>query len=63
MLFRSAIATGAIIPISFLVLEQIPATAALAKEIGPYKSGLSSFVLTALSMVVFSKLKTVLKRV
>ena len=59
----AAIATGAIIPISFLVLEQIPATAALAKEIGPYKSGLSSFVLTALSMVVFSKLKTVLKRV
>jgi len=35
----AAIIFGAIIPVSFLVMEQLPATVELAKRIGPYRSG------------------------
>ncbi len=38
----AAIALGATCPIAYLVMEQLPATAGLAKVIGPYWSGLWS---------------------
>lgn len=52
-----AIIVGCVIPISFLVLQQIPSTAGLADQIGPYKSAISAYVLTAVAMVVGSKIK------
>jgi SSS family solute:Na+ symporter len=52
-----AIIFGALIPLSFLALQQIPATAALAKTIGPYYSGIAAYVAAGTAMVVGSLLK------
>jgi len=48
---------AAAIPVAFLVLEKTPATKDLAKQIGPYYSGIAAYVSSALAMVVFSLLK------
>lgn len=52
-----AIFFGALIPISFLVLEQVRATEALAKKIGPYYSGISTYLIAGAAMVIGSLLK------
>jgi len=53
----AAIFFGALIPIGFLVMQQVPATQALAEKIGPYYSGIAAYVITALAMVIGSLLK------
>ena len=53
----ASIIVSAIIPISYLVMEQLPATAALAKSIGPYYSGIATYLLSGVAMVVGSLLK------
>jgi SSS family solute:Na+ symporter len=53
----AAILFGALIPASFLVLEQIPATVGLAKRIGPYYSGIATYLIVGAAMVVGSYLK------
>ena len=53
----AAIFCGAVIPTSFLILEQLPATAEMAKQIGPYYPGIAAYVATAIAMVVGSLLK------
>jgi SSS family solute:Na+ symporter len=53
----AAIVFGAIIPVSFLVIEQLPSTAALAKKIGPYYSGIATYLLVGAAMIVGSLLK------
>jgi SSS family solute:Na+ symporter len=53
----ASIIVGAVIPVSFLVMEKLPATAALAKQIGPHYSGIAAFVGTGLAMVIGSLLK------
>jgi SSS family solute:Na+ symporter len=53
----AAIAVGAIIPLAYLIMEQIPQTAELAGRIGPYYSGIAAFVGAGLAMVVGSLLK------
>jgi SSS family solute:Na+ symporter len=53
----AAITFGALIPTSFLVLEQIPSTAALAKKIGPYYSGIATYLIVGAAMIVGSLLK------
>jgi SSS family solute:Na+ symporter len=53
----AAILISAVIPITYLVIEQLPSTAALAKSIGPYYSGIATYFLSALAMVVGSFLK------
>jgi SSS family solute:Na+ symporter len=53
----ASIIVSAIIPVSYLVMEQLPATATLAKSIGPYYSGIATYVLSAAAMVVGSSLK------
>ncbi|MCC6795274.1 MAG: sodium:solute symporter family protein [Candidatus Hydrogenedentes bacterium] len=53
----AAIILGAIVPVSYLVMEQLPATAGFAKAIGPNWSGIATFIATALAMVVGSYLK------
>lgn len=53
----AAILISAALPVTYLVMEQVPSTAALAKSIGPYYSGIATYVLSAVAMVVGSLLK------
>ena len=52
-----AIVFGGILPVGYLVLEQVPATRALAASIGPYCSGLAAYAGAALAMIIGSLLK------
>jgi len=52
-----AILVGAVIPVTFLVIEQVDATEELAKWIGPYYSGIATYILAGLAMVIGSLLK------
>lgn len=52
-----SIIVSAVIPVTYLVMEQLPSTAALAKSIGPYYSGIATYVLSGAAMVVGSLLK------
>jgi len=53
----ASIFVSAIIPITYLVMEQLPNTAALAKSIGPYYSGIATYLLSGTAMIVGSLLK------
>ncbi len=55
----AAIICGAGVPIGYLVFEQVPATRPLAEKIGPYYSGLATYVLVGAAMVFGSLLKPV----
>jgi solute:Na+ symporter, SSS family len=57
----AAIVAGAVFPISFLVLQQLGATHAFADSIGPYYSGIASYVTSAVAMIVGSLLKNFLR--
>jgi len=52
-----AILLGALFPIAFLILEQLPATKEFAASIGPHWSGIASFAAAAAAMVVGSLMK------
>jgi len=52
-----AIIFGALIPAAYLVLQQIPATKDIANAIGPHRSGIAAFAITAAAMVIGSLLK------
>ena len=52
-----SILISALIPTAYLVMEQLPSTMSLAKDIGPYYSGIAAYVLSGLAMVVGSLLK------
>ncbi|MDH3651043.1 MAG: sodium:solute symporter family protein, partial [Saprospiraceae bacterium] len=58
----ASIITGGMIPITFLVMQQMDRTQELATAIGPYKSGIAAYVLTGVAMVVGSRLKDVIVR-
>lgn len=53
----AAIFVSAVIPITYLVMEQVPSTEGLAKSIGPYYSGIATYLLAGAAMVVGSLLK------
>lgn len=53
----ASILISALIPVTYLVMEQVPSTASLAKSIGPYYSGIATYVLSAAAMVVGSLLR------
>jgi SSS family solute:Na+ symporter len=53
----AAIIVGAIIPVSFLIMEQIPATMSIAKAIGPYYSGIATYIIVGVAMIIGSLLK------
>jgi len=53
----AAIFISAVIPVTYLVIEQVPSTADLAKTIGPYYSGIATYLLSGAAMVVGSLLK------
>ncbi len=52
-----SIIVSAVIPAAYLVMEQLPATVSLAKSIGPYYSGIATYLLSGLAMIVGSLLK------
>jgi len=58
----SSIAVGSIIPVSFLILQQIEGTQEMTQEIGPFKFGIATYVGTALTMVIGSLTKDVIKK-
>jgi SSS family solute:Na+ symporter len=58
----AAIGAGALIPSAFLVMEQVPITSPLAKQVGPYYSGIAAYVIAATAMVTGSLLKDIVKR-
>jgi SSS family solute:Na+ symporter len=52
----AAIVCGAVVPVGYLILEQLPATAGWTRRIGPYYSGIATYVLVAAAMVIGSLL-------
>ena len=52
-----AIFISAVIPITYLVMEQLPYTVNLAKTIGPYYSGIATYLLSGAAMFIGSLLK------
>ena len=59
----AAIAFGAIIPVTFLVLQQLLTTKQIAEDIGTYYSGIATYLLAVVAMVAGSLMKPQHKRV
>ncbi len=53
----ASIIVSAALPVAYLVMEQLDGTKNLAKQIGPYYSGIATYVLSAVAMVVGSRVK------
>ena len=53
----ASIFVSAVIPVTYLVMEQLPGTAETAKAIGPYYSGIATYVLSGAAMIVGSLIK------
>jgi solute:Na+ symporter, SSS family len=53
----AAIFISAAIPVTYLVMEQVPSTADLAKNIGPYYSGIATYLLSGAAMIIGSLIK------
>jgi SSS family solute:Na+ symporter len=53
----AAILFGAIIPVAFLIIQQIPSTKHIADSIGPYYSGIAAYFIAGAAMIVGSLLK------
>jgi SSS family solute:Na+ symporter len=53
----ASIFISAVIPITYLVMEQLPSTAETARTIGPYYSGIATYLLSGAAMVIGSLLK------
>lgn len=50
----AAIATGAALPLGFLVMQQLPVTQPLARAVGPHYAGIAAFAGAAAAMVLGS---------
>jgi len=57
-----AIIIGSIIPIGFLIMQQMESTQAMAVEVGPYKVGVATYFLSGVAMIGGSMLKNNLKK-
>ncbi len=57
----AAIAVGAVLPVSYLVAEQLEATRQTALDIGPERLGIAAFVGSAVAMVLGSYLKRIVR--
>lgn len=53
----ASIIVSAALPVTYLVIEQLDGTKEMAKSIGPYYSGIATYVLSATAMIVGSYLK------
>lgn len=58
----AAIITGSIIPVSFLIMQQVEFSQSLAQKIGPYKIGVATYIITAIAMWIGSRMKDYLKK-
>jgi len=54
----ASIVVSAVIPVSYLVMEQRPETLEIAKAIGPHYSGIAAYVGSGIAMVLGSLLKS-----
>lgn len=59
----AAIFTGAIIPISYLILKELDSTKDFIYAIGPYKIGVFTYISTGIAMYIGSKLKLVKQKI
>lgn len=57
----AAIVTGCVIPLAYLILKEVPVTMDTVNAIGPYKIGVSTYILTAVAMWLGSLLKHKIK--
>jgi SSS family solute:Na+ symporter len=57
----AAIVAGAVFPLGYLVMQQLPPTAEFAKWVGPNYSGIAGFVAAALAMIAGSGLKLLIR--
>jgi SSS family solute:Na+ symporter len=53
----AAITFGAMIPVTFLVIQQVPSTKHIAELIGPYYSGIATYLFAGAAMIIGSFLK------
>lgn len=53
----AAITCGAVLPVTFLIMQQIPSTQPLTVKIGPYYSGIATYIIAGIAMVVGSLVK------
>ena len=53
----AAIFVGSIIPILFLLMQELESTKALAEKVGPYRSAIATYIFTALAMWIGSLIK------
>jgi len=58
----AAITIGCVIPISYLVFQEVPITREWIADIGPYKFGVSTYFAAGLAMIVGSLLKPIIKK-
>jgi SSS family solute:Na+ symporter len=57
----AAIATGFVIPVSFLVMQQVQYTQDAVQKIGPYKFGVATYFIAGLAMFIGSSMKNKFK--
>ena len=53
----AAIVTGAVIPLTFLVMQQVESTVWITEKIGPYYSGMATYLAVGLAMIIGSLVK------
>lgn len=59
----AAIFIGSVIPVCFLIMEQLESTTQMMQEIGPYKIGISTYLLTGIAMIIGSYTKRLLLKI
>lgn len=57
----AAISVGAVVPVAYLVAEQLPATSRLAESVGSQLCGVATFALTGAAMIGGSLLKPMIR--
>src|SRR5690606_3417900 len=57
-----AIAVGSIIPIGYLIMQELPATKEAVLNIGPYKFGIATYFAAGISMWMGSRLKVMIRK-
>lgn len=58
----AAIVTGCVLPVGFLILQQVGSTQELMANIGPYKIGIATYIMTGLAMWLGSNAKFFLNK-
>ncbi len=58
----AAIVVGSVIPVGYLILQQLESTQGLVLSVGPYKVGSATYLITAIAMVVGSMMKNKFQR-